>query len=212
MIHTVADLTKVYLFNQDITGWYIHRYNGFDDNFMCLFEQIGVDLFTCFGNSIYRIWGLTDNWTNIEMRVTFEWPVNLLGERVELNGIMFRFWFDWNKVWGKVRTRIWGNKVFITEANISQLTVIDNINTLVDWWTFGSMLVGDYLWWGTPSEWDVTDIYNEYIDCKLSLNKQGTHYEIQIINNEATQLYFAFAIPEYNQTHPTRVAMNNSFS
>jgi hypothetical protein len=55
MVHTTADLTRVYLFNQDITGWYIHRYNGYGDNFMYLFEQIDIDLFTCFGNSIYRI-------------------------------------------------------------------------------------------------------------------------------------------------------------
>lgn len=212
MAHISSGISTIYVFNQDITWWYIHRYNNYDDNFMAIFEQLDVDLFTCFGNSLYRIWWLTDNWTNVEMKVTFEWPVNLLGEWVELNGITFRLWFDGNKVWGKVRTRIWGNKVFITEADISQLQVVDDINALVDWGTFGSMLVGDYLRWGSPSEWDVTDVYNEYIDCKLGLNKQWTHYEVQIINDEDTQLYFSFAIPEYNQTHPTRVAMNNSFS
>lgn len=212
MVHTISWLTQVYLFNQDVSWWYIHRYNWFDNNFMYFFDQIGVDLFTCFDNSIYRIWWLTDNWTNIEMRITFEWPVNLLGEWVELNWITFRLGFDGNKIWGKVRTRIWGNKLFITEADISQLTVVDDINTLVDWWTFGSILVGDYLRWWSPSEWDITNVYNEYIDCKLWLHKMGTHYEIQIINNEDTQLYFSFAIPEYNQTHPTRLAMNNSFS
>lgn len=211
MVHVDSWLTTVYVYNQDINWWYLHSYTSYDSNFMYFFEKIWVDIFTCFNSTIYRLWWLTDNGTNIEQKISFEWPVNLLSEYVTLSGIKLRFWFDWEKMGGKVKVTIWGNKIDVVESDISRLKVIDDINAYVDWGTFGSMLVWDYMYGGAPWEEEAWSVYNEYIDCRMWVNRHWTHYLVEVINDTAYQLYFSFAVPDYSNTDVKTVLPINVF-
>jgi len=211
MVHVDSNDTTVYLFNQDVNGWYRHTYDSYNDNFFSFFGKIDTDTYTCHDSYIYRMSWLTDNGTNIEQKISFEGPVRILGEYVYLSGIKFRFGFDGNKIGWKVNVKIGGNLLYTATWEISRLQVVDNINAAADGGTFGSMLVGDYLFGGSPGESELATLYNEYIDCRMNVNKQGSHFKVEIVNDTAYQLYFAFAMPDYSQAHPIMVMPTNHF-